>query len=78
MQDKEPLIHKFNGSNDLDSQKVKFSANKIGFEHFNLKEESTVIAELIMLKFSPVKSYLLLPILSLLTLFVLPIWIYWS
>lgn len=31
-----------------------------------------------MLKFSPIKSFLLLPILSLLTLFVLPIWIYWS
>lgn len=46
--------------------------------NFNIKEEATVIHSLTKLQFSAFKAYVVLPILSLLTVFVLPICMYWS
>lgn len=52
--------------------------NQIAFDNFNEKEESTVITSLTMLKYNTLKAYLLVPLLSMLTLMVLPIRMYWS
>jgi len=52
--------------------------NQVNFKNFDEKEESTIILTLTILRFSQVKAYFLLPILSILTLLVLPIRLYWS
>lgn len=48
------------------------------FLNFNEKEESTVINSLTMLRHSPLKTYLCTPLLSVLTLMVHAIRLYWS
>lgn len=52
--------------------------HRVDFLNFNEKEESTVITSLTMLKFNALKAYLLVPLLSLVTLMTLPIRLYWS
>ena len=52
--------------------------DQVEFKNFNDKEEATCMKSVTMLRFSSFKTYLFLPILSLLTLFVLPIRMYWS
>ena len=48
------------------------------FSNYDEKEESTCIKQLIYLKFRPFMLYAVLPILSLLSLFILPLIIYWK
>lgn len=50
----------------------------MAFKNFNEKEESTVILSLTLLQYNALKAYLLMPLLSLLTLFILPLRLYWS
>lgn len=57
---------------------IKTRHQTVAFVNFNEKEESTVIISLEMLKFDCVKAYLLVPILSLLSLMILPLRLYWS
>lgn len=51
---------------------------QVSFKNYNEKEESTVINSLTMLKFNALKAYLLVPLLSILTIMVLPVRLYWS
>ena len=51
---------------------------QVAFTNYNEKEESTCITSITMLRYNNCKSYLALPILSLLTLFSLPVRMYWS
>ena len=60
------------------SEKKPLEIGQIDFTNFNEKEETTCITSLTMLQSSCCKTYLLLPILSLLSLFILPIRMYWS
>jgi hypothetical protein len=48
------------------------------FENFNEKEESTCIESITLLKHSFFKAYLVVPVLSVLTLLYLPLKMYWS
>lgn len=57
---------------------AKLAAGLVSFKNFNEKEETTIILSLTMLKLNPLKAYLLVPLLSILTLFALPIRMYWS
>jgi hypothetical protein len=60
------------------NEKKPLEIGQIDFTNFNEKEETTCITSLTMLQFSCCKTYLLLPILSLLSLFILPVRMYWS
>ena len=51
---------------------------KISFKNFNEKEEATCIDEITLLRHSWVKAYLVVPVLSVLTLFFLPLKMYWD
>ena len=54
------------------------SASEPEFINYDEKEESTVIKKLTYLKFRPIMMYFVLPILSILTVFILPIVVYWN
>ena len=47
-------------------------------QNYNENEEATCIEIALLLEFSAVKCFVLLPLLSLLTLFYFPIKLYWS
>jgi hypothetical protein len=49
----------------------------IRFVNYDEKEEATCINELTFLKFRPLMSYLVVPILSVLSAFILAICLYW-
>ena len=51
--------------------------SKVGFVNFNENEESTCIETINFLRFSWFKSYFLVPIFSILSVFYLPVYIYW-
>ena len=51
---------------------------KISFKNFNEKEEATCIDEITLLRHSWIKAYLVVPVLSVLTLFFLPLKMYWD
>lgn len=46
--------------------------------NYNEDEESTCISMIVMVRFSYFKAIILTPLLSLLTVFVLPIFMYWN
>jgi hypothetical protein len=48
------------------------------FVNFDEKEEATRINTLTFLRFRPLVAYVLLPVLSVLTVFILPICMYWN
>lgn len=48
------------------------------FVNFDESEESTCIEKIELMRFSFFKAYVATPVLSILTLFVLPVWMYWS
>jgi len=50
----------------------------VDFVNFNEKEESTCIESITLLKHSFFKAYIVVPILSILTLFFLPLKMYWN
>jgi hypothetical protein len=52
--------------------------NQTAFVNFNEDEEATCIESITLLRHSWVKAYLLTPILSLLTIFILPLKMYWD
>ena len=58
-------------------QQPNVPAGQLQVKQFNEKEEATVIESLTMLSFSWAKAYLLFPLLSLLSLFIYPICVYW-
>lgn len=60
------------------SREANLEVGQLDFTNFNEKEETTCITSLTMLQFSCCKTYLLLPILSLFSLFILPVRMYWS
>ena len=47
-------------------------------ENYNEKEETTCIDHAILLKYSCLKSWLLVPLLSVLSLFAFPVFLYWK
>ena len=51
---------------------------KPNWQNYKQDEEVTLIFELTYLKFSPFKAYLLVPILSLISVFIFAIALYWS
>ena len=51
--------------------------DQLRVKQFDEKEEATVIDSLSMLTFSRAKSYALFPFLSLITVFVYPICVFW-
>jgi len=59
-------------------QSLVLDQSEAMFTNYDEKEESTCIKQLIYLKFRPLMLYAVLPILSLLTLFILPLIIYWK
>ena len=50
----------------------------INFSNFDEKEESTCIKKLAYLKFRPLMFYVAMPVLSIFTLLILPILVYWK
>jgi hypothetical protein len=48
------------------------------FSNFDEKEEATCITQLTYLKFRPFMYYVIVPLLSICTAFILPIFIYWK
>jgi hypothetical protein len=53
-------------------------ATDVAFENFNEAEEATCMASITLLRHSWFKAYILVPILSILTIFILPLKMYWS
>jgi hypothetical protein len=53
-------------------------ATDIGFVNFNEQEEATCMASITLIRHSKVKAYLVTPILSVLSLFILPLKMYWD
>jgi hypothetical protein len=54
------------------------AVSKVGFVNFNENEETTCMQSISYLHFSCFKSYIVVPLLSILSVFYLPIHIYWS
>ena len=50
----------------------------IEVKQFDESEEATVIDSLTMLKFSSIKTYLLFPLYSVLSVFIYPVIVYWK
>ena len=71
-----PLLTKSEGASKEEREFLR--PNQVDFVNFNEKEEATCITSLSLLQFSCAKAYLLVPILSLLTVFVLPVMLYWK
>jgi hypothetical protein len=49
----------------------------VGHQDFDEKEETTIIDEITCLKVSVVKSYIVFPFLSLITIFIFPLMCYY-
>jgi hypothetical protein len=60
------------------SAKRILAPSEIDFINFNEKEESTCIASITLLQHSFFKAYVVVPILSILTLFFVPLKMYWD
>lgn len=58
--------------------KVVLAPSEMNFVNFNEKEESTCIASITLLQHSFLKAYIVVPVLSVLTLFFLPLKMYWD
>ena len=50
----------------------------VAFVNFNEKEESTCIESITLMRLSYFKTYVLVPLLSILTIFFLPLKMYWN
>jgi len=48
------------------------------FVNFNEKEEATCISSITLLQHSSFKAYIVVPVLSVLTLFFIPLKMYWD
>ena len=48
------------------------------FVNFDESEESTCVSEIALMYFSPFKAYVVTPVLSIVSLFVLPVLMYWN
>ena len=57
--------------------KDRHSVNFVNYQANNEDDEITQMHDIHFLQFSPLKAYLLMPILSVITLFILPICVYW-
>jgi hypothetical protein len=55
----------------------KVSLSSVAFTNYDEKEEASCISQLNFVKLSYLKALLLVPILSVLTIFILPIVMYW-
>lgn len=60
------------------SSKRVLAPSEIDFVNFNEKEESTCIASITLLQHSFFKAYIVVPIISILTLFFVPLKMYWN
>lgn len=47
------------------------------FTNYNEKEEASCMKSITLLRFAAFKSYIIVPIVSLLSVFVIPLLIYW-
>jgi len=61
----------------LDQKSDPVKLGQLRVKQFNEKEEATVIDSLTLLEFSCAKTYLLFPVLCVLSAFVYPICVYW-
>lgn len=52
--------------------------SEVDFVNFNEKEESTCIASITLMQHSFFKEYIVLPVVSILTLFYVPLKMYWD
>jgi len=57
---------------------AQVGVNQVAFTNFNEDEEATCIATITLLRHSWPKAYLMTPILSLFTIFILPLKMYWD
>ena len=63
---------------DFDDSVDHLKPGFLRFVNFNEKEEATVITSIQMLRFDYMKTFILLPFMALITVFVLPLRMYWS
>ena len=57
---------------------MQLPATDVAFINFNEQEEATCIASITLLRHNWFKAYVLVPILSILTIFILPLKMYWD
>ena len=73
-----PTINTTTGESIMKSNQSVYSNSHPRFQNFDDKEEATCIKELTYLQFRPFMFYVIFPFVSILTAFILPIFVYWK